>query len=335
MGPLKGLPVLEFAGIGPGPFCAMVLADLGAEVIRLERKGAPAPAPEDFVLRGRRSIALDLKSPAAIDAALRLVSTADALIEGFRPGVMERLGLGPDACLARNPRLAYGRMTGWGQDGPLAQSAGHDIDYIALTGALHAIGRPGERPVPPLNLVGDYGGGGMLLALGLLAAMLEAKGSGRGCWPSAGANMSSPRSSPASRSRNRRRPWTQPVSATQPSCAISSHTPGPSSSRRTETSRAPPTSRGPSALAAPPVRGRPGEPSPRAVARVAVEPAAARRRARGAAASGVQAAPVISRSRPATISSASGWAHAASLHASGGGAAASTITCNRGDSSRS
>ncbi|WP_043364389.1 CaiB/BaiF CoA-transferase family protein [Belnapia sp. F-4-1] len=180
MGPLKGLRVLEFAGIGPGPFCAMVLADLGAEVIRLERKGAPPPPPEDFVLRGRRTIALDLKSPAAIEATLRLVDSADALIEGFRPGVMERLGLGPDTCLARNPRLAYGRMTGWGQEGPLAQSAGHDIDYIALTGALHAIGRPGERPVPPLNLVGDYGGGGMLLALGLLAAMLEAKGSGRG-----------------------------------------------------------------------------------------------------------------------------------------------------------
>jgi alpha-methylacyl-CoA racemase len=180
MGPLKGLRVLEFAGIGPGPFCGMVLADLGAEVIRLDRRGAPAPAPEDFVLRGRRSLALDLKSPAAVEAALRLVESADALIEGFRPGVMERLGLGPDACLARNPRLAYGRMTGWGQEGPLAQSAGHDIDYIALTGALHAIGRPGERPVPPLNLVGDYGGGGMLLALGLLAAMLEAKGSGRG-----------------------------------------------------------------------------------------------------------------------------------------------------------
>ena len=180
MGPLKGLRVLEFAGIGPGPFCAMVLADLGAEVIRIDRKGAPPPPPEDFVLRGRRSIALDLKSPAAIEAALRLVDTADALIEGFRPGVMERLGLGPEACLPRNPRLAYGRMTGWGQEGPLAQTAGHDIDYIALTGALHAIGRPGERPVPPLNLVGDYGGGGMLLALGLLAAMLEAKGSGRG-----------------------------------------------------------------------------------------------------------------------------------------------------------
>ncbi|MBL6080902.1 CoA transferase [Belnapia sp. T18] len=180
MGPLKGLRVLEFAGIGPGPFCAMVLADLGAEVIRLERKGAPPPPPEDFVLRGRRTIALDLKSPAAIEATLRLVDSADALIEGFRPGVMERLGLGPEPCLARNPRLAYGRMTGWGQEGPLAQSAGHDIDYIALTGALHAIGRAGERPVPPLNLVGDYGGGGMLLALGLLAAMLEAKGSGRG-----------------------------------------------------------------------------------------------------------------------------------------------------------
>ncbi|SDB20033.1 CaiB/BaiF CoA transferase family protein [Belnapia rosea] len=180
MGPLKGLRVLEFAGIGPGPFCGMVLADLGADVIRLERPGAPPAPPEDFITRGRRTVGLDLKSPAAIAAALRLVESADALIEGFRPGVMERLGLGPEPCLARNPRLVYGRMTGWGQEGPLAQAAGHDMNYIALTGALHAIGRPGERPVPPLNLVGDYGGGGMLLALGLLAALLEAKTSGRG-----------------------------------------------------------------------------------------------------------------------------------------------------------
>ena len=180
MGPLKGLRILEFAGIGPGPFCGMVLADLGAEVVRIERTEGPPGAREDFTGRGRRSIALDLKSPAAIEAALRLVESADALIEGFRPGVMERLGLGPDLCLARNPRLVYGRMTGWGQDGPLAQSAGHDMNYIALTGALWAIGRPGERPVPPLNLVGDYGGGGMLLAVGLLAALLSAKSTGQG-----------------------------------------------------------------------------------------------------------------------------------------------------------
>jgi alpha-methylacyl-CoA racemase len=180
MGPLKGLRILEFAGIGPGPFCAMLLADLGAEVVRLDRKEGPAGTRQDFVTRGRRSLALDLKSPPAIAAVLRLVEGADALIEGFRPGVMERLGLGPDGCLARNPRLVYGRMTGWGQDGPLAQAAGHDINYIALTGALWSIGRAGERPVPPLNLVGDYGGGGMLLALGMLAALLEAKGSGRG-----------------------------------------------------------------------------------------------------------------------------------------------------------
>ena len=177
MGPLKGIRVLEFAGIGPGPFCAMLLADLGAEVVRLDRPEGPAGTRQDFVGRGRRSVALDLKSP---EAALRLVERADALVEGFRPGVMERLGLGPEPCLARNPRLVYGRMTGWGQEGPLAQSAGHDMNYISLTGALWAIGRPGERPVPPLNLVGDYGGGGMLLAMGLLAALLEARGSGRG-----------------------------------------------------------------------------------------------------------------------------------------------------------
>jgi len=180
MGPLRGLKILEFAGIGPGPFCGMVLADLGAEVIRLDRIEGPAGTRQDFVGRGRRSIALDLKKPEAVAAALRLVEGTDGLIEGFRPGVMERLGLGPEVCMARNPRLVFGRMTGWGQEGPLAHAAGHDINYIALTGALWAIGRPGERPVPPLNLVGDYGGGGMLLALGMLAAMLEAKGSGRG-----------------------------------------------------------------------------------------------------------------------------------------------------------
>jgi alpha-methylacyl-CoA racemase len=179
-GPLNGLRILEFAGIGPGPFCGMVLADLGAEVIRLDRAEGPAGSRQDFVGRGRRSLGLDLKKPEAVQAALRLVEKSDALIEGFRPGVMERLGLGPDACLARNPRLVYGRMTGWGQEGPLAHSAGHDINYIAVTGALWSIGRPDSRPVPPLNLVGDYGGGGMLLAVGVLAALLEAKGSGKG-----------------------------------------------------------------------------------------------------------------------------------------------------------
>jgi alpha-methylacyl-CoA racemase len=179
-GPLAGYRILEFAGIGPGPFCGMVLADLGAEVVRIDRTEGPAGTRQDFVGRGRRSLALDLKRHEAIAAALHLIERADALIEGFRPGVMERLGLGPEACHARNPRLVYGRMTGWGQEGPLAQSAGHDINYIGLTGALWAIGRPGERPVPPLNLVGDYGGGGMLLALGVLAALLEAQRSGRG-----------------------------------------------------------------------------------------------------------------------------------------------------------
>jgi alpha-methylacyl-CoA racemase len=180
VGPLNGLRILEFAGIGPGPFCGMVLADLGAEVVRLDRPDGPPGSRKDFVGRGRRSVALDLKAPGAAEAVLRLVERADALLEGFRPGVMERLGLGPETCHARNPRLVYGRMTGWGQDGPLAQAAGHDITYIALTGALWSIGRAGERPVPPLNLVGDYGGGGMLLAVGVLAALLEAKGSGRG-----------------------------------------------------------------------------------------------------------------------------------------------------------
>ena len=180
MGPLKSLRILEFAGIGPGPFCGMVLADLGAEVVRLDRPDGAPGSRRDFVARGRRSVALDLKAPGAADAVLRLVEKADALIEGFRPGVMERLGLGPEACHARNPRLVYGRMTGWGQDGPLGHAAGHDITYIALTGALWSVGRAGERPVPPLNLVGDYGGGGMLLAVGVLAALLEAKGSGRG-----------------------------------------------------------------------------------------------------------------------------------------------------------
>lgn len=180
MGPLRGVKVLEMAGIGPGPFCAMLLADLGAEVIRIERPDGPPGDRRDVVMRGRRSLALDLKNPAAVDAVLRLAEGCDALIEGFRPGVMERLGLGPEVLHARNPRLVYGRMTGWGQDGPMAKLAGHDINYIALTGALHAMGRPGEPPAPPLNLVGDYGGGGMLLAMGILAALVERATSNHG-----------------------------------------------------------------------------------------------------------------------------------------------------------
>lgn len=180
MGPLHGIRVLEIAGIGPGPFCAMLLADLGAEVIRIERGDGPAGSRQDVSLRNRRSLALDLKQPEAVQAVLRMAETSDALIEGFRPGVMERLGLGPEAMQARNPRLVYGRMTGWGQDGPMAKLAGHDINYIALTGALHALGRAGEPPPPPLNLVGDYGGGGLLLAYGILAALLERGASGQG-----------------------------------------------------------------------------------------------------------------------------------------------------------
>jgi alpha-methylacyl-CoA racemase len=181
MGPLHGVRVIELAGIGPAPFCAMMLADMGAEVIRVDRAAAsPGSRETDCLLRNRRSIALDLKHAAAIAAVLRLVEDADALIEGFRPGVMERLGLGPDACLARNPRLVYGRMTGWGQSGPLAHTAGHDINYIALTGALNLIGERGRKPVPPLNLVGDFGGGAMMLVAGVLAALLEAGRSGQG-----------------------------------------------------------------------------------------------------------------------------------------------------------
>jgi alpha-methylacyl-CoA racemase len=185
MGPLTGIRVLEFEAIGPGPFCGMMLADMGADVLRIDRPadvraGFGRERRIDVMVRGRRSVTLDLKSPDGVEAALRLAERADALIEGLRPGVMERLGLGPDVLLARNPRIVYGRMTGWGQNGPLAQRAGHDIDYIALTGALHAIGRAGEAPVPPLNLVGDFGGGGMLLAFGIACGLLEARGSGRG-----------------------------------------------------------------------------------------------------------------------------------------------------------
>jgi alpha-methylacyl-CoA racemase len=180
-GPLADLRVVELAGIGAAPFGAMLLADLGADVIRIDRPPAGDPHPLSEVLgRGRPSVALDLKRQEGVEVVLRLVERADALVEGFRPGVTERLGLGPDACLTRNERLVYGRMTGWGQDGPLAQQAGHDIDYIALSGALGAIGRRDALPVPPLNLVGDFGGGGMLLAFGIVSAVLEARSSGRG-----------------------------------------------------------------------------------------------------------------------------------------------------------
>jgi alpha-methylacyl-CoA racemase len=180
MGPLHGTRVIELAGIGPAPFCGMMLADMGADVIRVDRITGGSFRSNDVLTRGRRSIAIDLKSPDGREVILRLCEEADGFIEGFRPGVTERLGIGPEDCMARNSRLVYGRMTGWGQDGPLAQAAGHDINYISLAGALHGIGRKGERPVPPLNLVGDFGGGGMLLAFGLVCAMLEAQKSGSG-----------------------------------------------------------------------------------------------------------------------------------------------------------
>ena len=158
MGPLSGFKIIEMAGIGPGPFCGMMLSDMGAEVVRVERIGAGDKAPKDVLARNRRSIGVDLKRAEGVEAVLRLIDSADAVFEGFRPGVMERLGLGPEICLERNEKIVYGRMTGWGQSGPMAQAAGHDINYIALAGALHAIGRKGEKPVPPLNLVGDFGG---------------------------------------------------------------------------------------------------------------------------------------------------------------------------------
>ena len=181
-GPLSGLRVVEIAGIGPGPFAGMMLADAGADVIRVDRPdGAPmVSGPTDVVGRGRRSISIDLKQRAGVEVVLRLAERAEVLFEGFRPGVAERLGIGPEACLPRNPGLVYGRMTGWGQDGPLAQAAGHDIAYIALAGALHLIGPPDAPPPPPVNIVGDYGGGGMLLAFGIVCAVLEARRTGRG-----------------------------------------------------------------------------------------------------------------------------------------------------------
>lgn len=185
-GPLQGLKVIEMVGIGPGPFCAMALADLGAEVIRIDRpqtgsaEAAATKARFDVTGRGRRSLAIDLRKPGAAETVLQLIEKADILIEGFRPGVMERLGLGPEVCLARNPRLVFGRMTGWGQFGPMSQAAGHDINYIAIAGALHAIGRAGEPPVVPLNYIGDFGGGGMLLAFGVMCALHEARASGKG-----------------------------------------------------------------------------------------------------------------------------------------------------------
>jgi alpha-methylacyl-CoA racemase len=185
MGPLQGIRIVELAGIGPGPFCAMMLADMGAEVLRIDRAQNVTPerpkTPSlDLLNRGRRSVGVDLKHPEGVELVLRLLERADALIEGFRPGVMERLGLGPDVCLGRNPRLVYGRMTGWGQEGPLAHAAGHDINYIGLAGALDPIGRAGGPPVPPLNLVGDFGGGGMLLAYGIACALVERQRSGKG-----------------------------------------------------------------------------------------------------------------------------------------------------------
>ncbi len=178
-GPLAGLKIVEFAGIGPGPFCGMLLSDLGADVVRIDRKGHGRASPADVTSRGRQSVALDLKRPEAVEACLKLMERADAVFEGFRPGVMERLGLGPDVALARNPKLVYGRMTGWGQFGPYAQAAGHDMNYIAITGALHAIGAE-DKPVPPLNLVGDFGGGALYLAFGLLAGVIHARATGHG-----------------------------------------------------------------------------------------------------------------------------------------------------------
>jgi alpha-methylacyl-CoA racemase len=185
MGPLAGFKIIEMAGIGPAPMCAMLLADLGATVLRIDRQqpsglGLPSHARFQIMNRSRHAVAVDLKKRQGVDLVMRLAGAADALIEGFRPGVMERLGLGPDQCLARNPKLVYGRMTGWGQEGPLAQAAGHDLNYIALAGVLHSIGRAGQAPTPPLNLVGDFGGGALYLAFGLVCGLLEAQRSGKG-----------------------------------------------------------------------------------------------------------------------------------------------------------
>lgn len=185
MGPLAGVKIVELAGIGPGPLAAMFLADLGATVIRVDRKepsglGVPRPVEFDLALRNRKSIRVDLKDPAGVALVLDLVEKADALIEGFRPGVTERLGIGPEVCLARNPKLVYGRVTGWGQGGPLAHASGHDINYISITGLLHAIGRAGQPPTPPLNVVGDYAGGSLYVAFGIVSAVLEARSSGKG-----------------------------------------------------------------------------------------------------------------------------------------------------------
>lgn len=184
-GPLAGIRIVEFVGVGPGPLCGMLMADLGAQVIRVDRTepsglGIPRPERFDLLLRGKRTLKMDLKQKAGLALALALAGKADGLIEGFRPGTMERIGLGPDVCLQRNPRLVYGRVTGFGQDGPLAHAAGHDLNYIALAGALHAIGREGAPPTPPLNLLGDYAGGSMFLAFGMLAAMLAARSTGKG-----------------------------------------------------------------------------------------------------------------------------------------------------------
>lgn len=182
MGPLKGIKVIEISGIGPGPFCGMMLSDMGARVTRVDRltKIPGRDRTKDVLVRGRKSMAIDLKHPRGVETVLRMVEQADAIFEGFRPGVAERLGLGPEQCMARNPKIVYGRMTGWGQDGPLAMGAGHDINYIALSGALYGIGRKDSPPVPPLNLVGDFGGGGMMLAFGIVCGILEARQSGKG-----------------------------------------------------------------------------------------------------------------------------------------------------------
>ncbi len=181
MGPLDGVSIIEFAGIGPGPLAGTFLGDLGADVIRIDRpQGGPPLGADGSLSRNRRSIGLNLKDPRGVELALRLMEKADGVFEPFRPGVMERLGLGPEVCLARNPRLVYGRMTGWGQDGPLAHAAGHDINYIAITGALHAMGEADRPPFPPLNLVGDFGGGGLLLAYGMVCALFSAARTGKG-----------------------------------------------------------------------------------------------------------------------------------------------------------